>query len=241
MMEIMDVMHPKSWVSKKSKTNPPQKSQDVVAVLAHLLLFTPAVAFPRLSACALAMTEAALRQPGEEKIYLAAAVVVSVSQRLQKYMVGNSPLLKAEEEHLAQLALQLQHVQQDLECVTHLERDLSLAAANARDQGNLSFFVYSRVLAASEHVNRAKEQYKRLFVLSTWEPQLLLAAGSSTCTIFGQNARFAAVLSGSTCSWQRSRSSKIKDFKTVGNHPHPPFHDLFRNMWAIFMDIDGYF
>jgi len=167
MMEIMDVMHPKSWVSKKSKTNPPQKSQDVVAVLAHLLLFTPAVAFPRLSACALAMAEAALRQPGEEKIYLAAAVVVSVSQRLQKYMVGNSPLLKAEEEHLAQLALQLQHVQQDLECVTHLERDLSLAAANARDQGNLSFFVYSRVLAASEHVNRAKEQYKRLFVLST--------------------------------------------------------------------------
>lgn len=135
-------------------------------MLAHLLLFTPAVAFPRLSACALAMAEAALRQPGEEKIYLAAAVVVSVSQRLQKYMVGNSPLLKAEEEHLAQLALQLQHVQQDLECVTHLERDLSLAAATARDQGNLSFFVYSRVLAASEHVNRAKEQYKRLFVPS---------------------------------------------------------------------------
>eukprot|EP00438_Fugacium_kawagutii_P011259 Skav224323 [mRNA] locus=scaffold1353:13729:24105:- [translate_table: standard] len=139
---------------------------DVVAVLAHLLLFTPAVAFPRLSACALAMAEAALQQDaaGEEKIYLAAAVVVSVSQRLQKYLVGNSPLLRAEED-LAHLALpQLHQVQQDLECVVHLERDLSMAATNAKDEGNLSFFVYSRVLAASEHVNRAKEQYKRLFV-----------------------------------------------------------------------------
>jgi len=144
----------------------PDGQKDVVAVLAHLLLFTPAAAFPRLSACALAMADAALQQDtaGEEKIYLAAAVVVSVSQRLQKYLVGASPLLRAEDD-LAHLALpQLHQVQQDLECVTHLERDLSLAAADARNQRNLSFFVYSRVLAASEHVNRAREQYKRLFV-----------------------------------------------------------------------------
>lgn len=135
--------------------------QDVVAVLAHLLLFTPAVAFPRLSACALAMAEAALQQTqGEDKIYLAAAVVVSVSQRLQKCVGG--PWLRCS-EGMAQMALpQLHQVKQDLECVTHLEHDLSLAATNARNAGQLSFFVYSRVLAASEHVNRAKEQYKRL-------------------------------------------------------------------------------
>jgi len=139
----------------------PDGQKDVVAVLAHLLLFTPAVAFPRLSACALAMAEAALQQTqGEDKIYLAAAVVVSVSQRLQKCVGG--PWLRCS-EGMAQMALpQLHQVKEDLECVTHLEHDLSLAATNARNAGQLSFFVYSRVLAASEHVNRAKEQYKRL-------------------------------------------------------------------------------
>ena len=68
-----------------SPTNPPQKSQDVVAVLAHLLLFTPAVAFPRLSACALAMAEAALRQPGEEKIYLADGGNGDMASNVAKY------------------------------------------------------------------------------------------------------------------------------------------------------------
>lgn len=149
--------------------------QDVVAVLAHLLLFTPAVAFPRLSACALAMAEAALQQTqGEDKIYLAAAVVVSVSQRLQKCVGG--PWLRCS-EGMAQMALpQLHQVKQDLECVTHLEHDLSLAATNARNAGQLSFFVYSRVLAASEHVNRAKEQYKRL-VQSAWPNRWLQIFG----------------------------------------------------------------
>lgn len=135
-----------------------------MAVLAHLLLFAPASAFPRLSACALSMAAAALQKQGEEGIYLAAAVVVSTSQRLQKLGPEEEPQPKLE----------------DLECVAQLERpwawsfwpfsksagDLGAAADQARDAGNLSFFVYSRVLAASEHVNRAKEHCKRLFVSS---------------------------------------------------------------------------
>ena len=83
----------------------PDGQKDVVAVLAHLLLFAPDSAFPRLSACALSMAAAALQQ-GEEGIYLAAAVVVSTSQRLQKLGREEEPQLKLE----------------DLECVVQLER-----------------------------------------------------------------------------------------------------------------------
>lgn len=147
----------------------PDGQKDVVAVLAHLLLFTPAIAFPRLSACALAMAEAALHDDGsDERIYLAAAVVVSVSQRLQKSLNGTPVRSDFEDPQTVPLALVLeQHAQQDLECVMQLEHDLSSAAATARAEGKISFFVYSRVLEASEHVNRAKEHCKRLFVPST--------------------------------------------------------------------------
>eukprot|EP00439_Symbiodinium_sp_Y106_P010410 s452_g1.t1 len=137
----------------------PDGKKDVVAVLAHLLLFTPAAAFPQLSACALAMAEVALSERSicEEKVYLAAAVVVSVSQRLQKSLSG--PLLRAlDEEDVPPMQLALTSLRQDLACVLRLESMLVMASAEARRNSNLSFFVDSRVLAASEHAKRAQDR-----------------------------------------------------------------------------------
>ncbi|OLQ14925.1 hypothetical protein AK812_SmicGene925 [Symbiodinium microadriaticum] len=136
----------------------PDGKKDVVAVLAHLLLFTPAAAFPQLSACALAMAEEALssRSICEEKVYLAAAVVVSVSQRLQKSLSG--PLLRAlDEEDVPPMQLALTSLRQDLACVLRLESLLVMASDEARRNSKLSFFVDSRVLAASEHAKRAQD------------------------------------------------------------------------------------
>ncbi|CAE7199956.1 unnamed protein product [Symbiodinium natans] len=140
----------------------PDGKKDVVAVLAHLLLFTPAAAFPQLAACALAMAEEALsdRCVCEEKVYLAAAVVVSVSQRLQKSLAG--PLLRALDEDMPPTQLALTNLRQDLSCVLRLENMLVRAADAARRNSNLSFFVDSRVLAASEHARRAQEQSRQL-------------------------------------------------------------------------------
>lgn len=89
------------------------------------------------------MAEAALHDDGsDERIYLAAAVVVSVSQRLQKSLNGTPVRSDFEDPQTVPLALVLeQHAQQDLECVMQLEHDLSSAAATARAEGKISFFV----------------------------------------------------------------------------------------------------
>jgi len=69
--------------------------RDAAAVLAHLLLFAPAASWPRLSAFAFYVIEAALAGDGcrqEGRIYLGASVLVAVAQRLESPPVENSIL-----------------------------------------------------------------------------------------------------------------------------------------------------
>eukprot|EP00930_Biecheleria_cincta_P071281 TRINITY_DN58797_c0_g1_i1.p1 TRINITY_DN58797_c0_g1~~TRINITY_DN58797_c0_g1_i1.p1 ORF type:complete len:405 (+),score=61.51 TRINITY_DN58797_c0_g1_i1:50-1216(+) len=143
----------------------PDGKKDVVAVLAHLLLFSPAAAWPQLSSCALAIAEAAVQGPAraeEEKVYLAAAVVVSVAQRIERSL-SRPPQRQAMDRSQGEgswepppVHLSASSLRQDLACLLRLERLLAGAAECAKrpPASGLSPFVNSRVLAASEHALR---------------------------------------------------------------------------------------
>ncbi|CAE8677705.1 unnamed protein product, partial [Polarella glacialis] len=124
--------------------------KDVVAVLAHLLLFTPEAAWPRLASCALAMAEAALKGPSgreEDKIYLAAAVVVSMAQRLDKSLTGwmPNPDVPVEQAYnVPPVPVLASTLRQDLSCLLRLEDLLAETADEARRNSKLSAFVDSR-------------------------------------------------------------------------------------------------
>jgi len=141
----------------------PDGKKDVVAVLAHLLLFAPVAAFPRLSASALAMAEAALQDSCcEEKVYQAAAVLVSVAQRLEKSLNG-PPLRQSSEADAVgadceppAMHMALTDLHQELDCLLRIEGLLTAAAA--RRTVKLSAFVESRVIAASDYVRRVLDQ-----------------------------------------------------------------------------------
>jgi len=67
--------------------------RDAAAVLAHILLFAPAASWPRLSAFAFYVIEAALSGDSvqqEGRIYLGASVLVAVAQRLESPPVESS-------------------------------------------------------------------------------------------------------------------------------------------------------
>eukprot|EP00440_Ansanella_granifera_P053803 gb/GFBE01058325.1/.p1 GENE.gb/GFBE01058325.1/~~gb/GFBE01058325.1/.p1 ORF type:complete len:394 (+),score=50.96 gb/GFBE01058325.1/:1-1182(+) len=144
----------------------PAGKKDVVAVLAHLLLFTPAAAFPQLSACALAMAEATLQSKSsaeEEKVYLAAAVVVAVAQRIETSLVAG-PFRRTSQADTAasELApppaqLAMSELRQELACIQRLEGLLVVAAHQARTSSKLSAFVDSRVLAATKQARQVSD------------------------------------------------------------------------------------
>lgn len=140
--------------------------KDVVAVLAHLLLFTPEAAWSQLAASAFAMAEVALQGPAgaeEEKVYLAAAVVVSIAQRLEK-SVDSCAHLPRDVERLPETIDEPQQAEasawrQDFVCLMRLEELLVSTAAISRSKSKLSIFVDSRVLAASDHTRRVYERF----------------------------------------------------------------------------------
>jgi hypothetical protein len=125
--------------------------KDVVAVLAHLIMFAPATSWPHISAFAFSLAENALVDRGElleGKVYLAASILAHVAQRLDRTSVRNAP---AGREAI------LTDPVQDLGPLSRLTSRLCDVAGGAR----LSGFVGSRTKAAIDHVHRVQEKLQR--------------------------------------------------------------------------------
>jgi len=126
--------------------------KDVVAVLAHLIMFAPATSWPHISAFAFSLAENALVAPAAEllegKVYLAASILAHVAQRLDRTSVRGAP---------AGRDLQSLDPVQDLGPLSRLTARLCDVAGGAR----LSGFVGSRTKAAIDHVHRVQEKLQR--------------------------------------------------------------------------------
>mmetsp|Transcript_72318 Transcript_72318/g.215805 ORF Transcript_72318/g.215805 Transcript_72318/m.215805 type:complete len:354 (+) Transcript_72318:147-1208(+) len=60
--------------------------KDVVAVLAHVIMFAPLAIWPRLSAFGFCLVEAALAEPqrcSEREVYLAASILITLAERIE--------------------------------------------------------------------------------------------------------------------------------------------------------------
>jgi len=124
--------------------------KDVVAVLAHLVRFAPAAIWPRLSAFAFSLAEAALAQVAvcaEDQVFLAASILVTVAQRVEAQVHCSIPG-SGNESH--------KHGNQDLGPLRRLAGLLRRGTDKLRRSGGLSQFVDTRIQAAFEHVHRAE-------------------------------------------------------------------------------------
>mmetsp|Transcript_8789 Transcript_8789/g.16742 ORF Transcript_8789/g.16742 Transcript_8789/m.16742 type:complete len:363 (-) Transcript_8789:53-1141(-) len=134
--------------------------KDVVAVLAHLIMFAPATSWPHISAFAFSLAENALvdrGELGEGKVYLAASILAHVAQRLDRTSGRTASVGKE--------AILTDPVQ-DLGPLSRLTSRLCDVARGAR----LSGFVGSRTKAAIDHVQRLQE---KLHHFMAQHPQLL--------------------------------------------------------------------
>mmetsp|Transcript_20378 Transcript_20378/g.47678 ORF Transcript_20378/g.47678 Transcript_20378/m.47678 type:complete len:394 (-) Transcript_20378:137-1318(-) len=138
--------------------------KDVIAVLAHLIMFGPPTTWPRLSAFAFSVAESALTEQKELEeghIYLAASILVTIAQRLERKIPDAAAdtarsLVAAEAHDLLTHHKQLAALLQDLGPLGRLAVRLADAAASCPE--GLSGFVQSRVKTALEHVRRVQER-----------------------------------------------------------------------------------
>lgn len=153
----------------------PEGQKDVIAVLAHLLMFAPAPAWPSLSSFAFALAEAALAGDGncdEGRVYLAASIIVTVAQRMERALdgaPGNAPLRYGggyETEDSSAMRQPRRAVSlQDLRPLSLLSGKLLgplgspiTQQASKSSAPGISRFVGSRVQAAVEHARRLQER-----------------------------------------------------------------------------------
>lgn len=141
--------------------------KDAVSVLVHLLLFAPQAAWPRLSACAFSLAEAALAGPDscqDWRLYLAASVLVAVAQRLERSLDG-SPRLGVPDGNGqgSEEPSPPRRPREDLAPLVRLAALLSgaAAAADAQRLCDASTFVDLRVEVALEHARRVRERCKQ--------------------------------------------------------------------------------
>lgn len=142
------------------------KQKDVIAVLAHFIMFAPPTTWPRLSAVAFFLAELALTGPEafeEDRVYLAASIIVTIANRLDskipdaavegaRAMVGSGHELLTQYPHRSVLL-------QDLHPLVRLAARLSsVNEAGTRKASDLSKFVHSRVKTALEVVRRVQER-----------------------------------------------------------------------------------
>jgi len=127
--------------------------KDVVAVLAHLLMFSHTAIWPRVSAFAFALAEDCLLldcKCRERRVYLAWCIVVTAAQRLERF------------ERSAQIANQGGMTSTGSKACDDLPQLLHLAAllrSTAKEDANpfkLSAFVSCRLEAALEHAQRVE-------------------------------------------------------------------------------------
>lgn len=137
--------------------------RDAAAVLAHVLLFAPTPAWPRLSAFAFCVAEAALvGTPGtcsENRVYLGASVLVAVAQRLDAPVSSLESGVRATESEMQARRKQRAEDVAILEPIVNVLRGHTVCEEEAAEK--LSPFVRSRALAAVERAERTIENFRK--------------------------------------------------------------------------------
>lgn len=147
--------HISSPASPPSPQEPSDK-RDIVAVLVHVIMFTPATIWPRLSAFGMSLAEACLANLDESQdvqvqIYLAASVITAIAQRIETKAIASSSI-QMNRYRLEEIG-PLSRLASLLEDVTDKQRQAE----------TLSRFVDCRTLVALEHVQRLEETFQRHF------------------------------------------------------------------------------
>jgi len=131
-----------------------EEKKDVVAVLVHLIMFSPATIWPKLSAFGFSLVEAFLDnlesyQEVQVQIYLAASVLAAIAQRMEA-KANNS-----NDEELRR------HCVEDLGPLSRLVSLLRDVTEARRRSSTLKPFVDCRTQVAVEHVRRVQESFQR--------------------------------------------------------------------------------
>mmetsp|Transcript_16652 Transcript_16652/g.35242 ORF Transcript_16652/g.35242 Transcript_16652/m.35242 type:complete len:378 (+) Transcript_16652:127-1260(+) len=125
--------------------------RDVVALLAHLVMFAPRATWPRVSAFAFCLGEGVLASPrageGERGLYLAASVLAALAQRVEAGLGDGAGALSRDDL--------CRHRIEDLEPLCRLTALLREVAEARRRSAGLSKFVDYRVHAALERLQDA--------------------------------------------------------------------------------------
>lgn len=145
-------------VCSDGKAESPDEQRDVIAVLAHLLLFASPAIWPRLASFAFALAGLALAErpePGEDQVYLAASLLVTIAQRLEHRALWEG---RDQEEARQVLA-------QDLGPLLRLANRLEAVVDRHSSSGGLSKFVSSKAGAALEYARRVQDQAEELLAV----------------------------------------------------------------------------
>mmetsp|Transcript_30613 Transcript_30613/g.55923 ORF Transcript_30613/g.55923 Transcript_30613/m.55923 type:complete len:408 (+) Transcript_30613:47-1270(+) len=135
----------------------PGYERDAVAVLAHLVMFTPPELWRRLSACSFALVEAVLSDPArceERQVYLAASLLATIAQRVDSATSKARAPCHAVEPTISQDDLYRWHCTEDL---GPLKRHTALLQSILQGK-QLDSFVSCRAQAALEHTRRLQER-----------------------------------------------------------------------------------
>jgi hypothetical protein len=127
--------------------------KDIVAVLVHLVMFTPDTIWPRFSTFGFSLAEASLGNlegQQEGQVYLAASVIAALAQRMEVKASKSSP----EDLH--------RHYLEELGPLSRLVSLLQDVTDERRQTASLSAFVDCRTQVAIEHVRRVEESFQCL-------------------------------------------------------------------------------
>jgi hypothetical protein len=129
-----------------------EDKKDVVAVLVHLIMFSPLTIWPQLSAFGFSLVETFLDnlEPCREtqvQIYLAASVLAAIAQRMEAGSSNHEELRR--------------HCVEDLGPLSRLVSVLRDVTEARRRSSTLPPFVDCRTQVALEHVRRVQESFQR--------------------------------------------------------------------------------
>lgn len=130
-----------------------EDKKDIVAVLVHLIMFSPLAIWPRLSAFGFSLAETSLghldgHQEVQQQIYLAASVIAALAQRMEV----KASIASLEEIH--------RHYVEELGPLSRLVCLLEEVTEGQRQSATLSTFVDCRTQVAIEHVRRVQESFQ---------------------------------------------------------------------------------
>jgi len=128
-----------------------EEKKDIVAVLVHLIIFSPGTIWPRLSAFGISLAESSLvsHEATQEHIYLASSVIAAIAQRMESKVTTSNK----KEIH--------RHCVEEIAPLSRLGSLLKNVTEEQRQASKLTPFVDCRTQVAIEHVERTQATYAR--------------------------------------------------------------------------------